>query len=237
MYTFDSRIRYSECDREGKLCLESLLDYFQDSSSFHSEDIGLGTEFLEAHHLTWVLNNWQIIFEEAPKLGEQVEIGTIPYELKGFLGKRNFIMKAKNDGRTLAYANSLWTLIDLETMRPTKALPEQVQGYTSGTPLEMEYAPRKITLPENGEEKEPIFIQNYHLDTNNHVNNGQYLRMAMAYLPQGFRVREMRAEYKKAALLGDTVIPVCYMNEERNIMTVALTNEKNDAYAIIQLMQ
>ena len=33
MYTFDSRIRYSECDSEGFLTMESLLDYFQDCTS------------------------------------------------------------------------------------------------------------------------------------------------------------------------------------------------------------
>ncbi len=39
MYTFQSRIRYSEVGPDGRLTLESLLDYFQDASTFHSEDL------------------------------------------------------------------------------------------------------------------------------------------------------------------------------------------------------
>ena len=41
MYSYQSRIRYSELDETGHLKIESLLDYFQDCSTFHSEDLGL----------------------------------------------------------------------------------------------------------------------------------------------------------------------------------------------------
>ena len=42
MYTFESRIRYSETDSEGKLTIASLINYFQDCSTFQSQDLGLG---------------------------------------------------------------------------------------------------------------------------------------------------------------------------------------------------
>ena len=38
MYKFDGRIRYSEVDSERKLTVEKMIDYFQDCSSFQSED-------------------------------------------------------------------------------------------------------------------------------------------------------------------------------------------------------
>lgn len=37
MYSFKSKIRYSETDSRGRLSLEALLDYFQDCSAFQSE--------------------------------------------------------------------------------------------------------------------------------------------------------------------------------------------------------
>ena len=46
MYTFDSRVRYSEVGVDGNLTLIALLEYFQDCSTFHSEDIGLGMDYL-----------------------------------------------------------------------------------------------------------------------------------------------------------------------------------------------
>lgn len=46
MYTFDSRIRYSEIDRSGRLSIPAVVDYFQDCSAFQSEELGVGVEYL-----------------------------------------------------------------------------------------------------------------------------------------------------------------------------------------------
>ena len=39
MYQYQTRIRYSELDESGHLRPEALLDYFQDCSTFQSEDL------------------------------------------------------------------------------------------------------------------------------------------------------------------------------------------------------
>ena len=50
MYSFDSRVRYSETDETGKLTVLGLINYMQDCSTFHSADVGVGVEVLEARH-------------------------------------------------------------------------------------------------------------------------------------------------------------------------------------------
>ena len=92
MYSFNSRVRYSEVNKDGRLKLVSLLDYFQDCSTFHSEDAGMGTEYLAGQGLAWVLNFWQIDVMRYPQLCEQITIETCPYAFKGCLGFRNFDM-------------------------------------------------------------------------------------------------------------------------------------------------
>ena len=42
MYEFEGRIRYSECDDTGRLSIFSLVNYFQDCSTFQSEELGHG---------------------------------------------------------------------------------------------------------------------------------------------------------------------------------------------------
>ena len=86
MYNYQSRIRYSELDETGHLKIESLLDYFQDCSTFHSEDLGLGVEYVQDRHMVWVMSSWQMVVERYPKLGEEVTIGTATYKFKGFIG-------------------------------------------------------------------------------------------------------------------------------------------------------
>ncbi len=76
MYTYKSRVRYSEIGVNGNLTLESLVDYFQDCSTFHSEDIGLGIEYLQERHMVWLMSSWQIVIERYPRLCENIIIGT-----------------------------------------------------------------------------------------------------------------------------------------------------------------
>ena len=85
MYSYKSRIRYSELDETGHLRLESLLDYFQDCSTFHSEDIGLGVDYLREQHLVWVLSSWKNVVERYPELGESDEIDTVHYQIKALI--------------------------------------------------------------------------------------------------------------------------------------------------------
>ena len=56
MYEFNSRVRYSEIDHHGTLTLPALINYFQDCSTFQSEDVGLGTEVLKAEKRAWILS-------------------------------------------------------------------------------------------------------------------------------------------------------------------------------------
>ena len=58
-----------------------------------SDTLGVGREYLEEKHLAWVLSFWQIVIERRPGQNEQVKTGTFPYEFKGFMGMRNFLME------------------------------------------------------------------------------------------------------------------------------------------------
>lgn len=233
MYTFQSRIRYSEVGSDGRLTLESLLDYFQDVSTFHSEDLGLGVGYLKEKNMVWVLSSWQIVVERYPQLCENVIVGTAPYEFKGFVGYRNFWMETE-EGERLAYANSIWSLMDTVKMVPAKPPAEMLAGYQLAEKLPMDYAPRKISVLGNGQEQEELLVRPHHLDTNGHVNNGQHVRMAMDYIPADFRIRQMRAEYKKQAVLNDRIIPVTAVNAEKTLYTVSLNGEDGRPYSIVE---
>ena len=232
MYTYDARIRYSEADCENKLTLEGLLNYFQDCSTFQSEDLGLGVKYMLERQLVWALSFWQIDVEKYPGIGERVKIETQPYDFKGFIGFRNFEM-INMQGQRLAAANSIWTLLDLKTGKPVRALQEMLDAYQTSPKMEMEYLPRKIALPEGGEAKQEIVITRHYLDTNHHVNNGQYVQIALEYLKEGFEVRRLRAEYKKQAYLDDIFYPVVY--EQVGICLVSLNDKAGDPYAVVEL--
>lgn len=231
MYTFDSRIRYSETDSEGRLTMAALINYFQDCSIFHSEDVSLGLRYLRERNLVWVLSSWQIVVERYPELGERVTIGTCPYDMKGFLGYRNFWMTDEG-GSYIAKANSLWSLLDTAVGKLSTVTMEMAEGYGLGEKLEMEYAPRKIAIPQGGTTRESIIVKRHHIDTNHHVNNQQFVDMAMDFLPKDFVVGQLRAEYKKQAFLDDVLMP--YVAEEGTRLVVTLTDQGGLPYVVIE---
>ena len=114
IYQFDSRVRYSEVDENRRITLLSILNYFQDCSSFHSEKIGFGIDYLKEKQCAWVLSSWQIVLGELPVFGQEITVQTWPYSFKGFLGERNFCIRDEK-GEKLAWANTLWTYVDLKT--------------------------------------------------------------------------------------------------------------------------
>lgn len=234
MYTFESRIRYSEADSGGKLTMASLINYFQDCSTFHSEDVGLGLKYMKEKNLVWVLSSWQIAVYRYPGLCEKVTVGTQPYDMKGFLGYRNFAMLDER-GEYLAKANTLWSLLNAQTGKPMAISEEMVQGYGLGEKLDMEYAPRKIAVPGTGALRVPVTVRKHHLDTNHHVNNQQFISIAMDYLPEEFAVGQVRAEYKKQAFLEDVLMP--RVKEEGNRVFVTLEDIQGKPYAVIEFTE
>ena len=78
-------------------------------------------------------------------------------------------------------------------------------------------------------------IQKHHLDTNHHVNNCQYVRMAQQYLPEKFTIRQMRAEYRQQAKLHDTICPMVKYEDEK--IVVSLNDDNQAPYAVVEFMK
>lgn len=233
MYTFDSRVRYSEIGENGRISVKALIDYMQDCTNFESEDLGVGLAWHEENGLMWVLNSWQIVIEQYPAMGERITVGTQAYGFEKMMGYRNFLITDAS-GKTVVKANSNWVLMDLKRGRPMLVTPEVGDVYGTAKPLDMEYAPRKIKLPEGGVPKDKLVVREYHLDTNHHVNNGQYVQMAMEFLPKETQIAELRVEYRQQAKLGDEITPVVYQVSERESI-VSLNTAEGKPYAVVQV--
>ncbi|WP_029323282.1 acyl-[acyl-carrier-protein] thioesterase [Butyrivibrio sp. AE3004] len=249
MYGFDSRIRYTETDLQHYLTIESLIDYFQDCSTFQTQEGPATIEKMEKKDIAWVINSWQVVINRLPKLGERVTIGTVPYELKGFIGLRNFFMDTV-EGERLAVANSVWSLINMKKGAPTRVDDDIIATYPLDEKLPMDYAPRKIADPEDAKiyNAEVKKVGLHHLDSNNHVNNGQHIRIALGAFSRVAEREELsdletlsrsreglqiRAEYRQQAYLGDEINPVIYV--KNNVYTAFLNDNKGKPYSIVEI--
>lgn len=233
-FSFDSKIRYSEVDADCSLTLTGLTNYFQDCSVFHSEALDVSVDYLERNHIAWVLSSWQICIERMPKLNDKVKVSTWAYDMKAFYGYRNFKMEDEN-GDMLAYANSVWVLMDTQSGRPLKISKEFADTYGFEPKLEMEKTERKIPVPDDLEEAGKIVVPQYFIDSNHHMNNEKYIMLAQKLLPADFKLKELRVEYRKEAKLSDTIVSYVKHTPERTV--VLLADEEKKPYAVISMLQ
>ncbi len=99
----------------------------------------------------------------------------------------------------------------------------------------MVYEGRKIKLPEMSENLPSFPVRKYHIDTNEHVNNCQYVQMALEILPEDMKIHQLRVEYKKSAVLGDVIYPKAAHEAERTV--VELCDADGKPYAVIELKE
>lgn len=234
MFYFDKRVEVNDVwmPNEGRpiVTMTAIVNYFQNCCLFQSEDLNVGLDYLTENKLVWVLNSWQIEVDRFPKYAEKIKVYTNPYDIKGFFGYRNFHI-TDQDENIICKANSVWTLLSTENMMPVRDSGEFSKAYKMGQKLDMEYKPRKIDVPEDGELKDEVIIKRHHIDVNGHVNNGQYIAIASECLPGDFIPNSMRAEYKRQVMLGETLCPYVVRVDDDTVV-VAL-KDKSDSYATI----
>jgi len=233
MYQIRERVRYSEVDKKRRVNMAQIVNYFQDCSTFQSEDLGIGLEYLDSEKKAWLLSSWQIIVDRYPEFGENIIVGTWAYDTKGVRAYRNFVLMDESE-KIIAKANSIWFLLDIDKNRPMKITKEDVEKYGIEEKAEMDYARGKIKVLGEKVREEPFQIMKIMIDTNGHVNNEKYIEMAMEYLPENFEIYQMRAEYKKAGMLHDMFYPNIYKTE--NTVTVEFQNDTKETYAVLQFL-
>lgn len=250
MYSFTSRVRYSELSSDKKLSLVSIINYFQDCCTFEAEDTGVGLKWLGDHHTAWMLTNWQIHILRRPKYCEEIEIITWACGFKYFVGKRSFLIRSLTE-EPLVYALSDWAYVNVIKNLPDKNVPqEELDAYGIDTPIEQRF--EEFGIHQNADEVllkgkidisdintkalQKIVVSGEHLDTNNHVNNAQYVAIASSVLPEGFNARVFRAEYKLQSKLGDELYPYLCVEDE-DICKVVLKDEKQNVKLVCQFIR
>ena len=199
IYSFSGHVRFSEIDENGKLTPYGLINYLQDCATFHGEAAGCGFQKNRENHRAWVIASLQLKVQRYPLFNEEITVSTWVTQIRGMIATRQFSVK-NSAGELLAAASSDWVQeqTDAYGVYPDKAIREEL-------------GKRKIRIPDGGCLQRPVTVQEYHLDINGHVNNGQYVRMALKLVPSDWEIRRLRVEYKKQSMLGDVLIPIVHM--------------------------
>ena len=225
MYSLNFKVTTSTCDSEGRLKLYSALQMMQDCSEMWLDSEPGVKRYFTEQNMAQLLASRQVKIVRVPEFKEELTVTTTVYEVKSMFGFRNtFIYDA--EGKPCYKTWSMGAFVDKSNGKLKRVDDTTIASMKMEPQLEMTYKDRRVILPkEGGMTLEPIKIMRADIDYNKHVNNANYVRMAMELLPEGFEVKGLRVEYRVAAKLGDMLAPTLYDIDSGIIVSLALGNE------------
>ena len=231
MYSLKYKVTTSTCDSEGRLKLYSALQMMQDCSEMWIDSEPGVKEYFASQNMAQLLASRQVEIIRVPEYKEELTVTTSVYGMKPMFGFRNtFIYDA--EGKPCYKTWSMGAFVDKANGKLKRVDDATIKSMNLEPQLDMNYGDRRIILPrEGGEVQEPYKVLRADIDYNKHMNNANYVRLAIELLPDCLEVKGLRVEYRVAAKLGDVLSPVVYHAEGKFI--VALTVE-DEVSAIIE---
>ncbi len=225
MYSLNYQVTTSTCDSEGKLKLYSALQMMQDCSEMWIDSEPGVKQYFTEQNMAQLLATRQVEVIRVPDYKEKLTVTTSVYGMKPMFGFRNTFIY-DSEGKPCYRTWSMGAFVDKTAGKLKRVDDATIASMTLEPQLEMNYKDRRIILPkEDGTVLDPIRVLRADIDYNKHVNNANYVRMAMELLPEGFMVHGLRVEYRVAAKLGDVLIPTIYEIEGGYIISLSVGND------------
>ena len=225
MFSLNYKVTTSTCDSEGRLKLYSALQMMQDCSEMWIDSEPEVKDYFTRENMAQLLASRQVEIMRVPSFKEELRVTTSVYGMKPMFGFRNtFIYDEK--GKPCYKTWSMGAFVDKSNGK-LKRVDDTVANFLLIEPqLEMNYKDRRIILPrEGGALLEPIKVLRADIDYNTHLNNANYIRIAMELLPEDFEIKGLRVEYRVAAKMGDTLVPTLFDMEGDIIVSLSVGNE------------
>lgn len=163
-------------DFSGKLPVAVLGNQLLNASDFHSNARGFGIPFLHANNCTWVLSRLALDMTDMPHRYEHFEIETWVEDVYRLFTDRNYrVLNEK--GEPIAYARSIWAMIDLTTRKPLDLLALHKGDILNYIVKDKECPisrPSRIQLKEGTCAKEYTALYS-DIDINGHFNSIKYM--------------------------------------------------------------
>ena len=225
MYSLNYQVTTSTCDSEGKLKLYSALQMMQDCSEMWIDSEPGVKQYFTEQNMAQLLATRQVEVIRVPDYKEKLTVTTSVYGMKPMFGFRNTFIY-DSEGKPCYRTWSMGAFVDKTAGKLKRVDDATIASMTLEPQLEMNYKDRRIILPkEDGTVLDPIRVLRADIDYNKHVNNANYVRMALELLPEGFMVHGLRVEYRVAAKLGDVLIPTIYEIEGGYIISISVGND------------
>ncbi len=206
-YTIHSKVTTSFCNEKGCLKLYNALQMMQDCSEMWIECEPTLQKHFENEGMAQLLVFRQVDIERTPSFKEDLTITSTVYGMKPMFGFRNtFIYDAA--GNACYKTWSMGAFVDRNTGKLKSIKPEVIGTMRLDEQKSMAYLDRRIQQPKEGwHQREPYIVCRADIDYNHHMNNANYVRLALETLPDHFDYDRLRVEYRIPVKRGETIFP------------------------------
>ena len=192
-------------DYTGHLTIGVLGNHLLNVAGFHSHDRGFGIDRLNKEHYTWVLSRLALeMLTDLPFQYEPFTIETWVENVYRLFTDRNFAVLDK-DGKAVAYARSVWAMINTDTRKPVDLMAVHegdIAGYICDRECPIEKPSRiKVSSQEPVEE---LPVRYSDMDINGHVNSIRYIEHILDLFPVD-AFREQRVRRFEMAYVAETM--------------------------------
>ena len=202
------RVKTYECQSDGTIKANSLMQHLQEVAAIHAEQLGVGHSQLNEMDTYWVLSNIRLEITKLPRWQEDVTIKTWPSGYTRLIAMREFVGKDQHDSE-LFRASSEWMILDKKSGRPKNLIRLNLSLPKSG-PRTMP-GPLSRLEPQTGySQVDRLRVPYSAIDLNGHVNNTEYVRWAIDALRRKFKleanIRLIHTTYLSEVFEGDELV-------------------------------
>ena len=203
-----TKIRAFDVDANGRLKVNTILDYFQDAASNDAERSGFGYSDFVPMGLTWVLSWAKFEFIDYPKFMDEVKIQSWGKKQFKLYSIRDYLLKNSKE-EIICKGTSAWLLLDSKSLRPkilTQLYPE-IKMHESQDALND--LPNKIISEIKTEFIYSTQIRYSDIDLNQHANNAKYIELMLDCFNQEFHkehtIKSLTVSFNFESKFGDEI--------------------------------
>ncbi len=235
IYEQKFKIFLSDIGSSNSIMPTGILKMLQEIGGLHSSVFGLGLNDFPKTGFAWIVLNWKIKFFKFPCWNTTLDIKTWSRGNNGLYWFRDY--EIYDNDELVALASSKWVLYD--------SLKNTIVRVKENS-IKFDPYDRRVFNSDFAKLKEPNFydstfeytVLRKDIDTNHHVNNINYLYLALEALPidvYNKNISEIDIMYKHSARLGDKII--CKYKKISDNEHIVTMKSKDDSllYSIVRL--
>ncbi|MEJ2544536.1 MAG: thioesterase, partial [Calditrichaceae bacterium] len=208
----DFRIRAYEVGPDGRVTLQSIFNYLQETAGNHSYELGVSVDKLFKQNLTWVLSRVHLRVSKYPFWKQGITVETWPADKDSYYAIRDFRILDET-GFEIGQATSSWMMLDLIKRKPV-LIPDyidEMKNKDQNRALDDRF--EKLPKLERVDSEKLFNVRLSDLDLNQHVNSVNYIEWALESVPEDimkeFILSGVEVTYRAESKYGDRVVSQC----------------------------